>query len=113
MSPPDENDFMHTAVAGRCVDRRRERRLDNDGCCGRCAKRRRQPDPPPPPCATQHTPGTLGKLLAMEWRRERGFSLWHAGDATEDERGNLPSRYSGRSYEDPEPRIVRLLVRSA
>jgi hypothetical protein len=84
------------AGACRCIDCLRTRKpyeLGEDGRCAVCERLFRPVHQAPAPFPTNHPPGTLGKVVMLEWRRERGFDLYHPGDAVEDARGNGPSRF--------------------
>jgi hypothetical protein len=45
------------------------------------------------PFPTEHLPGTLGKLIVMEWRDDSGFGLYHPNDAAEDPRPSIETSY--------------------
>jgi hypothetical protein len=74
------------AAPPRCIDclfPQKPYELDEHGRCAVCdlLLRRDERPVPPPPWSTTHLPGTLGKLIVLEWRRENGYGLWHSDDA--------------------------------
>jgi hypothetical protein len=74
--------------------------------CRRC--RRPDPEPPPPPWATIHLPGSLGKLIVLEWRRANGFQLWHPDDAAEDPQPHGPAAVRVQPRGCRLPRLVHV-----
>ena len=87
-----------------CLADVRPGRLSAAGVCVRCARRRLKPPPPPPPWPTQHLPGTEGKLIVLEWRRENGYALWHTDDAI----GGVASDQDCHPCTVREPRVYRV-----
>jgi hypothetical protein len=88
---------MSMAIASpRCIDclgPKKSYELDEAGRCATCDRLYKRFEPPPPPFPTEHMPGTIGRLIVLEWRAESGWGLYHEADAQDDERPNLPSRH--------------------
>lgn len=82
--PPAVVGVEHTCC--QCLLPRRAYELDETGTCQACERWAKRSDRPPPPFATSHVPGSLGKVIVMEWRDENGYALYHPADA----RGCVP-----------------------